>query len=82
NGLDSFVIDRKTPVTAENFISYEMIQMEKEISGQVAEKPVEEIRSPTQTLKTSLNSSVVFGSTVAATVSRIHPNQCFLHKPP
>ncbi|GMV65570.1 MAG: hypothetical protein AMXMBFR75_13680 [Candidatus Hinthialibacteria bacterium] len=71
NGLDSFVIDRKTPVTAENFISYEMIQMEKEISGQIAEKPVEEIRSPTQTLKTSLNSSVVFGSTVAATVSRI-----------
>jgi hypothetical protein len=74
NGLDSFVIDKKTPATPETFISYEMVQMEKELTDSLNTLPpikmnVSEtgVVSPAQ-LSTTLESRVVFGATVTASV--------------
>jgi hypothetical protein len=68
NGLDSFVIDKKTPVSPETFISYEMMVLEQEISDTLGKVQPDALEEDTKNLEYTLQSSVVFGSTVTATI--------------
>lgn len=68
NGLDSFVIDKKTPVSPETFISYEMLEMEKELSDNLAKTKPVQLDANTKKMETRIDSSVVFGSTVTAAI--------------
>jgi len=70
-GIDSFVIDKRTPASPDTFVSYETIEIEKEISDKWKEEPATPIATGQSRIETGIGSQVVFGGTVTAEIRQL-----------